>query len=90
MKLTIDDDFDFNTNKLIAKPDQGHPTKKLTTNMFAFSETIWQPRAELYLKGILKIKEKDWKTIMKAENPTAKKGRAVATEEEMDLVWDSE
>lgn len=64
--------------------------------MFAFSETTWQPRAELYLKGILKLKEKDWKNIMKAvnENPSIntflKKGRAAATEEEMDLVWDSE
>lgn len=66
--------------------------------MFAFSEALWAPRASFHLeKGILKMKEKDWKQIMKAvtENPVAnsvlkKKGRAFATEEEMELAWDSE
>jgi hypothetical protein len=69
--------------------------------MFAFSETIWEPRAECYLeKGISKLKEKDWENIMKAAanystliklSSTLKgKQRVVATEEELDLVWDSD
>jgi hypothetical protein len=35
--------------------------------MFAFSENFWKGRVEFYLeKGISKLKEKDWKHIMKA------------------------
>jgi hypothetical protein len=35
--------------------------------MFAFSETIWEPRAEFYLeKSISKLKEKEWGSIMDA------------------------
>ena len=100
MTLTIDGDYDFDTNKLVPKPDPSHPKKRLTTSMFAFSETAWQARVELYGKGISKLKEKDWKNIMRAaaeysnvvKTSTTSKGknRAAVTEEDLELTWDSE
>ena len=99
--MTIEGSYDFNVNKLIPKPDQNHPTKKPTTNMFAFSETVWEPRVQFYLMGLLKLKEKDWTNILNAAaeysnhiikiSPTSKgKKCALATEEELDFNWDSE
>jgi hypothetical protein len=54
----------------------------------------------LYGKGISKLKEKDWKNIMRAaaeysnvvKTSTASKGknRAAVTEEDLELTWDSE
>ena len=87
-------------NKLVPKPDPSHPKKRLTTSMFAFSETAWQARVELYGKGISKLKEKDWKNIMRAaaeysnvvKTSTTSKGKnhAAVTEEDLELTWDSE
>jgi len=70
--------------------------------MFAFSKAAWEPRATFYLeKGIMKLKEKDWKNIMNAaaeysntiksdnSSSTTRKHFSM-TEEELDLVWDSE
>ena len=99
MKLAINDGYDFLSNKLIAKPDPTHP-KKYTTNMFAFSESSWEPRALFHLeKGISKLKTKDWEGIMtaaaeyssvinlKVDKP--KKNLALATEEEeLELSWE--
>src|SRR6266545_8112471 len=66
LTLCIHGDYDFVTNKLVLKPDLSHPTKRLSTNMFAFSEGSWKSRVEFYLeKGISKLKEKDWTNIMK-------------------------
>lgn len=102
LTLTINNDYDFVTNKLIPKPDPNHPMGKLTTSMFAFSEATWESRAKFYLeKGISKLKEKDWKKIMDAaaeysnarrlDNPSAAAHKQhLVTEEELDLVWDSE
>ncbi len=97
MKLTIDDDYDFEANKVIPKPDPNHPTRG-STSLLAFGEPTWEPRARLYLeKGILKMKEKDWKNIMKvvAETTTILKkkghhGGACLTEEDAELSWESE
>ena len=70
--------------------------------MFAFSESSWKSRVEFYLqKGILNLREKDWKNIMKAaaeysifvpkSNEQANTQTASKpTEEELELVWDSE
>lgn len=97
MKLAINDGYNFLSNKLIAKPDLTHP-KKYTTNMFAFSESSWEPRALFHLeKGISKLKTKDWEGIMtaaaeyssviKVDKP--KKNLALATEEEeLELSWE--
>jgi hypothetical protein len=100
LKLTIDNDFDFNTNKPIPRANPNHPTKKVSATMFAFSEQLWEPRARFHLeKGILKMKEKDssWRNIMKAiaDNPVAasalKRDRTPAiAEEELELAWNSE
>jgi len=67
------------------------------TSVLAFGESIWEPRARFHLeKGIAKMKEKDWKRIMTAvannasTNSLKKKGRMPVTEEEAELVWDSE
>jgi hypothetical protein len=101
LKLTIDDDYDFHTNKLIPQPDLTHPMKKSTTAMFAFSESSWEPRVAFHLeKGIPKLKERDWDNIMKAaaeysnfmqvNKPNSKKSRIVATEEELELSWGSD
>ncbi len=97
--LTIDDDYDYETGKLIPKADPNHPTKKPTTSMFAFSETVWELRAALYLKNILTLREKEWEKIMTAAMeyskipPSSKgKGRAtnVKTEDELQLTWDTD
>ena len=100
--LTVDNDYDFVTNKLVPKPDPSHPTRKPTMTMLAFSETIWEPRAEFYLeKGVSKLKEKDWENVMKAaasysnviKAPLSSKGKQRAPavmEEELELTWDSE
>jgi hypothetical protein len=97
LTLTIEGDYDFDTNKLIPKPDPNHPTKKPTTSIFAFSETTWESRAELYEKGILKLKEKDWINIMNAAaeysnviSPISKGKKRAVTEEESELTWESE
>jgi len=101
LSLTIDNDYDFVTNKLVPKPDPSHPTKKPTTTMFAFSETVWEPRAEFYLeKGISKLKEKDWENIMnaaanysnilKAPMSKGKQHAPAPTEEELELAWDED
>jgi hypothetical protein len=71
--------------------------------MFAFSESSWKPRVELYLeKGISNLKEKDWKNVMKAaaeySNFVALKSDPITnarkapepTEEELELNWDSD
>lgn len=69
--------------------------------MFAFSETVWEPRVELYLeKGVVKLKQKDWTNILNAASeysnfikisPTSKaKKPALMMEEELELAWDSE
>ena len=64
MTLCINGDYDFVTNKLIPKPDPNHPNRKPTINMFAFSKACWKPKVDFYLeKGIVKLKEKDWKNI---------------------------
>ena len=96
LTLTVDGNYDFVVNKLVAKPDPNHSSKKATTGMFAFSETVWEPRVAFYLeKGISKLKEKDWGNIMKAadySNGILLKGkqRAAVTQEELELLWDSE
>jgi hypothetical protein len=104
LELTINSNYNFDTSKLIPKPDPSHPTHKLTTSMFAFSETIWEPRAEFYLeKSISKLKEKEWGSIMDAAaeystifkvKPFPSKGkgksRVQATEEEIELEYDSD
>ena len=92
MKLAIDDDYNFEVGKVIPKPDPNHRTRVSTTTL-AFSEPIWEPRARWYLeKGILKMKEKDWKNIMKvfAHNPTAKKKGRAPLKDEDELSWESE
>jgi len=69
--------------------------------MFAFSEAAWEPRATFYLENIMKLKEKDWKNIMNAaaeysnaiksdNSSSTTRKRFSMTEEELDLVWDSE
>jgi hypothetical protein len=75
--------------------------KRLLTNMFAFSESSWKCRAEFYLeKGILKLKEKDWKNIMegaaeysafvsKSKSSSVQKALE-PTEEELEMAWDSD
>jgi hypothetical protein len=101
LTLCVHGDYDFVTNKLIPKPDPGHPTKRPSTNMFAFSEGTWKCRVEFYLeKGISKLKEKDWTNIMKgaAEHSAfvSKSSSASArnalepTEEELEMVWESD
>jgi hypothetical protein len=100
LTLTVNDDYDFVANKLIPKHDPNHAGMKMTTGMFAFCETVWEPRANFYLeKGISKLKEKDWGNIMKAaskyssvikllEKPSPSKKRHLSpTEEEMELAW---
>jgi hypothetical protein len=97
LTLCINGDYDFLTNKLVPKPDPSHPTKRLSTNMFAFSEGSWKCRVEFYLeKGISKLKEKDWTNIMKgvAEHSafvlkSVRKGLE-PTEEELEMVWESD
>jgi len=100
----MNDDYDFDTNKLIPKADLSHPTQKLTTSMFAFSETTWEPRAEFYLeKSIAKLKEKEWEKIMDAASeysniikgkPSKGKGTVKSQvqlmEEELELEYDSD
>jgi hypothetical protein len=92
----IDGDYDFEANKVIPKPDPSYPTR-LLTSILAFGKSIWEPRARFHLeKGIMKMKEKDWKRIMTAvannvaTKPLKKKGRMPVMEEEAELVWDSE
>lgn len=67
--------------------------------MFSFSEASWEPTVALHLeKGIPKLKEKDWDNIMKGaaeytnftENKASKKKGIVATEEELELSWESD
>jgi hypothetical protein len=97
LTLCINDDYDFVTNKLIPKPDPNHPNRKPTINMFSFSEACWKPKVDLYLeKGIGKLKEKDWKNILNAVakcsnfvKPSQSTGK-ILTQEELELVWDSE
>jgi hypothetical protein len=83
----MNNDYDFDTNKLIPQPDPGHPMQKLTTSMFAFSETTWEPRAAFYLeRSIAKLKEKEWERIIDAatehsniiKQPSKGKGKAKA------------
>lgn len=65
--LTINNDYDFVANKLIPKPDPNHPMNKFTTNMFAFSEAIWEPRVGFYLmSSISKLTVKEWGCILEA------------------------
>jgi len=104
IELALHNDYDFETNKLIPKPDPNHPMQKPTTSMFSFSKAIWEPRAEFYLnKGISKLKDKEWESIMNAaaeysniimEKQCPSKGkqkaRVQATEEERELEYDSD
>jgi hypothetical protein len=98
--LTIHANYDFEENKLIPKSDLSHQMKKLTTSMFAFSETDWEPRAKVYLASISKLKEADWKNIidaaaeysnvMKARSFSKEQSKKQQTEEEQELEWDSD
>lgn len=102
LELTISGDYNFDTNKLIPKPDPNHPLQKLTTSMFSFSEGAWEPRVRFYLeKGILNLKDKEWDDIMDAAGeyssimkPSKGKGKARShvqmTEEEQELKYDSD
>jgi hypothetical protein len=103
LTLCIHGDYDFETNKLVPKPDPSHPTKRLSTNMFAFSEGSWKCRVEFYLeKGISKLKEKDWTSIMKGaadHSPFISKSTSSARgaqkvlepmEEELEMEWESD
>ena len=106
LELSLHNDYDFETNKLIPKPDPNHPMQKPTTSMFAFSEATWEPRAEFYLeKSISMLKDKEWKNIMDAaaeysnvikvmQFPSKGKGKARSrvevTEEEQELEYDSD
>lgn len=103
LTLSINGDYDFATNKLVPKPDPSHPTKRLSTNMFAFSESSWKSRVEFYLeKGISKLKEKDWTNIMKgaaehsafiSKSTSSASGAPKAlgqTEEEKEMEWESD
>ena len=99
LTLCINGDYDFLTNKLVPKPNPSHSLKRLSTNMFAFSESSWKCRAEFYLeKGISKLKEKDWTNIMKgaAEHSafvsklSSASARKEPTEEELEMVWESD
>jgi hypothetical protein len=105
LELTVNQDYDYERNKLIPKPDPTHPTQKPTTSMFAFSEATWEPRVEFYLeKSVSKLKDKEWEAIMDAASeysnvikakqaPSKGKGKArshvQATEEEHELEYDS-
>lgn len=104
LELTVANDYNFETNKLIPKPDPNHPTQKLSTGVFAFSETTWEPRVEFYLeKSIVKLKDKEWEAIMDAaaeysnviqmkQAPSSKgkaRSRVQVTEEELELEYDS-
>jgi hypothetical protein len=99
LNICVNGDYDFITNKFIPKPDPGHPNKKLTTNMLAFSEALWKPRVEFHLeKGIAKLKKKDWSNIMEhvmrlsnlAGDSEAGTSRTTRTEEELELAWESD
>jgi hypothetical protein len=71
------------------------------TGMFAFSETIWDPRVVFYLKkSITNLKDKEWDNIMEAAaefssilKPSKEKGKVQnymqRTEEEQELEYDS-
>jgi lipopolysaccharide biosynthesis glycosyltransferase len=97
--LTIDDDYDYESSKLIPKADPNHPTKKPTMSMFAFSETAWEPRAALYLQNILMLREKEWEKIITAameysttvKIPSKGKGCShMKNEDELQLTWDTD
>lgn len=103
LMLCIHGDYDFESNKLVPKPDPSHPTKRLSTNMFAFSEGSWKCRVEFYLeKGISKLKEKDWTSIMKGaadhsafiskstSSARSAKKALEPTEEELEMEWESD
>jgi hypothetical protein len=100
LELTIHGHYDFEKNTLIAMPDPNHVMQKPTTAMFAFSESVWQPRATFYLeKSIMNLKTKDWESIMDAaadysqilrEKKGKAKNRARPTEEEQELEYVSD
>jgi hypothetical protein len=102
LELTVSGDYNFDTNKLIPKPNPNHPLQKLTTSMFAFSEGAWEPRVMFYLeKSILTLKDKEWDDIMDAAGeylsimkPSKGKGKVRScvqmTEEEQELKYDSD
>lgn len=102
MTVTACDGYDFELKKLILKPDPSHPSQKLTTVMYAFSETSWELKTMLYFeRGIPNLKEKDWEKIIdavaeysnvfKPPKLAAPKGkRSFTTQEEEELVWDSD
>ena len=102
MQLTIDNDYNFATNKPIAKRDPRDPTRKPTKAMFTFSETMWEPRVMFYLeKGVMNLKPKDWERIMTAaaaysgvSKPSSLKLKGKqhmsVTEEELQLQWESD
>ncbi len=98
MNICVNGDYDFVLNKFIPKTDPGHPNKKLTTNMFAFSEALWKPRVEFFLeKGVAKLKKKDWKNIMDRMTQLSnfavmdvEAGGTTRTEEELELAWESD
>jgi len=103
LKITIEDKYDFDTHKVIPQPDPSHPARKLTTSMFAFSETLWLPKIQSHLeKSMPKLKEKDWKKIMKEvgqftnavtlkAGKSSGKGRAMPEDDdELELSWESD
>ncbi len=101
LQLTVDDDYDYAVNKVKLKPDPKDPAGKLVKSMFAFNETIWESRIELYKQNISDLKSKDWDRIMEGAaeystvfKPSLKsskgKQRMLATEEEQQLEWESD
>jgi hypothetical protein len=102
LQLTINNDYDFATNKPIAKSDPRDPKRKPTKAMFTFSETIWEPRIAFYLeKGVMNLKPKDWERIMAAaaqysgalkplSSKSKGKQRMPVMEEELQLQWESD
>jgi hypothetical protein len=102
LQLTINDDYNFATNKLITKSDPRDPKRKPTKAMFTFSETIWEPRIAFYLeKGVMNLKPKDWERIMAAAaqysgalKPLSSKSKGKqcmpVMEEELQLQWESD
>ena len=105
MELTINNDYDYKSNKLIPKLNPNHSSQKLTTSIFAFSKAIWEPRVEFYQeKSVLKLKDKDWEAIMNAlskylgrakEALSKGKGKVhshvpAMAEEELELKYDSD
>lgn len=65
--------------------------------MFAFSETVWEPKVAIYEENISTLKPKERQRIMDAAAeylgkapPLSKgKGHMPMTEEKLELIWES-